>query len=290
MASAREYCFKVNDLEIAARIWGPEDGIPVIAIHGWLDNCASFDAIAPLLTGCRIVALDLAGHGQSSHRSAHGSYNIWDDCIDILAIADELGWDQFNLLAHSRGALVALLLSASIPDRFTNIVLLDGIFTPPSDPQEAAKQLGEYIVDQRKYQQVAPRVHKSIKAAIELRCKKNSLSKEDCEPLVRRGMRKLTTAIDDKEGYIWRHDSRAQGASAFKLTGEHHKSFLNALKTPCFLLVAEHGLSAWIDMIESVKQYDIIDVLRHAGGHHMHMESSQVLSLSKLISNRLGLK
>ena len=55
-------------IELAAHVFGPEDGIPVIALHGWLDNANSFARLAPKLHGLRIVALDLAGHGHSAHR------------------------------------------------------------------------------------------------------------------------------------------------------------------------------------------------------------------------------
>ena len=46
-----------NELQIplphgtmAAKVWGSPDGIPVLGLHGWMDNAATFDGIAPLLT------------------------------------------------------------------------------------------------------------------------------------------------------------------------------------------------------------------------------------------------
>lgn len=50
-------------IELAAHLFGPEDGLPVIALHGWLDNANSFARLAPKLQGMRIVALDMAGTG-----------------------------------------------------------------------------------------------------------------------------------------------------------------------------------------------------------------------------------
>lgn len=49
----------------------------MIALHGWLDNAASFSLLAPLLANQRILALDLDGHGYSGHRPAGAQYLLW---------------------------------------------------------------------------------------------------------------------------------------------------------------------------------------------------------------------
>ncbi|MGH8605107.1 MAG: alpha/beta fold hydrolase, partial [Gammaproteobacteria bacterium] len=51
-----------------AKRWGSDQGAPLIALHGWLDNAASFDPLASYLDEFDLVALDLAGHGLSDHR------------------------------------------------------------------------------------------------------------------------------------------------------------------------------------------------------------------------------
>ena len=41
-----------------AKVWGPPDGKPVIACHGWLDNAGAFDNLIPLLPkNLRIISL-----------------------------------------------------------------------------------------------------------------------------------------------------------------------------------------------------------------------------------------
>lgn len=64
-AQVEEIRLNLGHIELAAHLFGPADGIPVIALHGWLDNANSFARLAPRLKGLRIVALDLAGHGYS---------------------------------------------------------------------------------------------------------------------------------------------------------------------------------------------------------------------------------
>ena len=66
--SARDIELQLPHIRIAAREWGDPEGEPVLAIHGWLDNAASFDTLAPLLAELHLVALDLPGHGRSQHR------------------------------------------------------------------------------------------------------------------------------------------------------------------------------------------------------------------------------
>lgn len=34
---------------IAAKVWGSQQALPVLCLHGWLDNASSFDRLIPLL-------------------------------------------------------------------------------------------------------------------------------------------------------------------------------------------------------------------------------------------------
>jgi hypothetical protein len=46
-----------------AKVWGPDDGVPVLAVHGLMDNAGSFDTLAPLLPPhVRLVCLELCGN------------------------------------------------------------------------------------------------------------------------------------------------------------------------------------------------------------------------------------
>ncbi|MFU8802269.1 MAG: alpha/beta fold hydrolase, partial [Bradymonadaceae bacterium] len=82
----QELILDVQGLRLAARAFGPDDGQPILALHGWLDNAATFDKLIPLLgDGLRIVSLDLPGHGLSS--GARASIDDFDDyggCLRAL--------------------------------------------------------------------------------------------------------------------------------------------------------------------------------------------------------------
>ena len=113
----RERKFELPAYSLAAEVWGSPGDRPILASHGWLDNAGSFELLAPLLPGCEIVALDLAGHGSSGSRSVDSAYNLWQDVGDLLDVADELAWPRCTLLGHSRGAGISMLFAATFPER-----------------------------------------------------------------------------------------------------------------------------------------------------------------------------
>ena len=111
-------------ITLRGRAWGPVDGEPWLVLHGWLDNCASFDFLCPLLLKAaagrgkpmRLVCLDFAGHGHSSHR--HGcSYTTADHVHDTRMAVLRLGWDEFNIIGHSMGGGIAATLAGPYPSR-----------------------------------------------------------------------------------------------------------------------------------------------------------------------------
>ena len=141
-APVEEVRLSLPYIELAAHLFGPEDGLPVIALHGWLDNANSFARLAPKLQGVRIVALDMAGHGHSAHRPAGAGYALWDYVFDVLQVAEQLGWKRFALLGHSLGAIVSLVLAGALPERVTHLGLIDGVVPPTAAGENAAERLG----------------------------------------------------------------------------------------------------------------------------------------------------
>ena len=59
----------LNSDQISGQEWGDSSGEAWIALHGWLDNCGTFDNLAPFFQNNqkRFLAIDLPGHGFSSH-------------------------------------------------------------------------------------------------------------------------------------------------------------------------------------------------------------------------------
>lgn len=63
-----ELSWQINGLNLCGLSWGTPDLPPLLMLHGWLDNAASFALLAPLMKGYYVVAIDLTGHGKSDRR------------------------------------------------------------------------------------------------------------------------------------------------------------------------------------------------------------------------------
>ncbi len=109
-AAPEELEIQTSTLRLSAKCWGNPDGVPILAFHGWLDNAATFDHLAPFLKEFRLVSLDLPGHGLSDHRSAGSSYHFSDIIVDVLEVLTVLGWNRFLLLGHSTVFYIHLTL------------------------------------------------------------------------------------------------------------------------------------------------------------------------------------
>lgn len=261
----KEQVFVLCDRKLSALCSGEPGDIPLLALHGWLDNAESFAPLSQHLPGYHLVALDLAGHGRSDHRSADGEYNIWNDLPDILAVVDALGWQRFHLLGHSRGAAIASLFASACADRVQSLVLLDAYLGQAADPAKVASQLNNYMQDKQRLFNKPSRLFADPQQAISLRAGKG-VGPVAAERLVKRNL------VASDGGWRWSTDPRLQGASAFKLTAAHNAAIMSGLTMPTLILLAEQGLSSPAAVLPDFAANIVIETV--PGGHHCHMEES----------------
>jgi pimeloyl-ACP methyl ester carboxylesterase len=265
-----EVRLRLPHIELAAHLYGPEDGMPVIALHGWLDNAASFSRLAPLLPGLRIVALDFAGHGHSDHRPPGGSYAIWDYAHDVLQVAEQFGWQRFSLLGHSMGAIVSVLLAGAMPERIARLALIDGLIPYTGEADTAPQKLGEALKAQLALAGKSKPVYAEFDRAVQARMRGvGAVSREAAELLAQRGLMPVPG------GYTWRTDSRLTLPSPLRLTQAHALAFVRSLQCPAKLVMAQQGmLLAQPSMTQLVEGLPI-DVSQLPGGHHLHLDDDE---------------
>ena len=99
-------------------------GDAVVFVHGfggslesWQEN---FTAVAT--AGRTVAALDLPGHGESS--ADVGSGSLEELATAVLGYLDAMGLDRVNLVGHSMGAAICLVLADRVPHRVRSLTLI----------------------------------------------------------------------------------------------------------------------------------------------------------------------
>ncbi len=259
----------------AAKRWGNGNGPKILALHGWLDNAASFDHLAPLIPEADLVALDFPGHGYSAHRPRGIRYHYLDYVSDVINVADALNWDRFIVLGHSLGAGIASITSGALPDRIERLILIEGLGAMSREPGEAPKFLAKSITQMRNLTKKAPPVYQHMDDMIAARASVGDMKQSSVEVLVNRG----TVQLED--GVAWRSDPRLRVTSPSYLTDEQVLAYLGAIQAPVLLILAENGiftdksyLKRRCDKIRKLKQVTL------PGSHHLHLDDPVPISKS----------
>ncbi|RYY75315.1 MAG: alpha/beta fold hydrolase [Gammaproteobacteria bacterium] len=265
---AYELVFEVQGVQFAAQAWGNPKHLPVMALHGWLDNSASFFALAPLLKDVFIVAVDLAGHGRTGHRKTSLPYNIWEDVPEIFTIADQLGWEKFSLLGHSRGAIISTLAAGTFPERIAHVALIEGMLPDFKSSDDTPAQLASSIEGMKAQLSKKLTLYPNLATAITARERGMfPLSHDAAKAITERGIKR----VENK--YQWSTDQRLMVPSAVKFLPDQMKAFINRIKCPISLVLGKQGIpELFPDFVDTVKKYPQINLSILSGGHHLHME------------------
>ena len=131
----------VGPLTFDAVVDGPEDGIPVLLLHGFPQSAACWRRVTPALaaSGKRTVAPDLRGYSPGARPLDAADYGIEALVGDALAIADAQGWDRFHIVGHDWGGALAWHTAGRHPERIETLSVLS---TPHPAAFLAAKQGG----------------------------------------------------------------------------------------------------------------------------------------------------
>lgn len=110
----------VNGIELAYEVQGA--GEPVLFVHGaiWADFLRPL-AEQPAFDGFRRIRHHRRGYGES--RGPAAGFDV--QAADIVALLDHLEVDRAHLVGHSEGAMIALVLASSSPDRVRSLALLE---------------------------------------------------------------------------------------------------------------------------------------------------------------------
>jgi pimeloyl-ACP methyl ester carboxylesterase len=124
-ATIERFEVSVGDLTFQARRSGPRDGRPVILLHGVPQTSACWVAQLEALgaAGYHAVAFTQRGYSPGARIDDVAAYTMDKLTGDVLGVADELGFDRFDVVGHDFGAGVAWSLAGFHTDRVSTVAI-----------------------------------------------------------------------------------------------------------------------------------------------------------------------
>ncbi|NCG21877.1 MAG: alpha/beta fold hydrolase [Rhodobacterales bacterium] len=220
-------------LRLRVCTWGEaqSDQLPTLILHGFLEQGASWNGVAELLSG-QVYAPDQRGHGLSDHVGAGGYYHFWDYVRDVDALVEWLG-GQVNLVGHSMGGGVASLYAGTRPDAVRSLVIIEGLGPPGTMPM-ALPRARSFLKSMRN-----PTAHPlmpDVQNGVDRVRKYNPNIPEDvAHTLVSR----TTKAVEG--GLTWTWDALHRSRSPVPFNPELYLTWVRAITAPT--LVIEGGTS-----------------------------------------------
>src|SRR3954469_22638266 len=102
---------------------GPDDGEPVLLLHGFPQDHREYDLLLPRLhaAGLRTYVLDQRGYSPGARPAEVQAYRITEPVADAVAVLDALGIEKAHVIGHDWGAVVAWMLAGLHPDRLRTL-------------------------------------------------------------------------------------------------------------------------------------------------------------------------
>lgn len=268
-----EFNIKIPNKLIAAVACGPTNAKPILALHGWLDNAASFIPLAAHMPDFRLIAIDFQGHGLSEHAPAGCYFHFEDYIADVINIIDSLGLQQCSLLGHSLGAGIASIVAGVIPERITALGLIDGIGPISINEDQMPEMMRKSINEYAKLAEKKLTLYANKDDAIKARLSASKIQKSSVELLVSRGLK------DTGKGFIWRTDPRLMLKPLALFVESQISAFLKNISAKTCLLRPSPGWpfdeNLFTSRIHFLKD---IEVHRIPGDHHIHMDNPAVVA------------
>ncbi|RZF42462.1 hypothetical protein LSTR_LSTR013226 [Laodelphax striatellus] len=142
---------------ISGKWWGPKDRQPILVLHGWQDNAASFDRLAPLLPHhISLLCIDMIGHGRSSHfPKGNMYYFFWDAVVMVRRIVKHFDWQKVSILGHSRGGSIGYMYTAFYPHEVELLISLDIAYPKWEPTEKLVEETGKAVDKFLMYEQMS---------------------------------------------------------------------------------------------------------------------------------------
>lgn len=286
----KERSFQLKHLTLTALTFGNPNDKPILCLHGYLDNAASFLPViqaSDILTNRYIIALDFAGHGHSDHRSADAHYHFLDYVSDLAELFVMNNWQEIDIVGHSMGAMVASAFAAAFPEYVKSLTLIDAFGFICSPVVQTTKQLRKGLLS--RLQPCKEPKYFSESSAVKARMYVSDLNMPCAKTIVQRSLvavelpeeNTLTTSHNKSSmimNYRWRSDPRLRAISPYRLSIEQGQQLYKDIKCPVLLISGEQGMAMVKTGLKNFStQLSNLTIRELSGGHHVHMEQAKAL-------------
>lgn len=228
---------------VSAIAWGSQQDKPVLVVHGTLDNAGSFTRLIKILPkNYYYVAIDLPGHGKSSHYPQGINLDFYNYVLSIYYVIEQLKWKKCFYIGHSFGGQLGIMLSIIHPGIIERIISIDALVSKICDNNMLAKRIKfiqEATIFTMNKNKSTLYTKEQIMDAL-LNRRDFQLNIEAAEALFDRA----TTKIDNNV-YKLNRDPRMRASVGALFSYEQSSSIINNIEIPILLIVAKES---WYDL------------------------------------------
>ncbi len=115
---------EVNGISLFVRTAGPDDGYPLLLLHGWPDSSRCWDRVSALLApDYRLIIPDQRAFGRSAMPDGIESYRMKELLGDVTGLLDWAGANRAAIVGHDFGGSVTWQAGAWLAERLDSIVV-----------------------------------------------------------------------------------------------------------------------------------------------------------------------
>lgn len=280
MAEPADRFYESQGLRLHYVDWGNEAAPPLILVHGGLDHCRNWDAIArELQPHFHIMAPDLRGHGDSEWAKG-SSYTLIDNVYDLTRLMRFAGLQHAAIVGHSMGGMVALAYAGTYPEKVTRLGILDGAFLSGSQPAPIHEQMTRWIGQLDRIAEHQESTFRNIEeAAQRLSTRNKRLTPALALHLASHGVRKGADGL-----YRWKFDHYQRARAPYRLSSEDYIALWSRITCPTLLMWGDESfLPDPEGLLAHFRQAELVKIA--GAGHWLHHDRlGEVLgSLRKLL-------
>ncbi|MEO1656268.1 MAG: alpha/beta hydrolase [Pseudomonadota bacterium] len=142
------YQVRANNLVFRARVFGSSnDGPGVVMLHGHPETSIMWEPLASeaAARGYRVIAFDQRGYSPGARPQGVDPYLADHQVSDVLAVADVMGFDQFHLVGHDWGSVIAWATAILHEERLTSLTTM-AIPHPQTLVKDVVEETPAYIL------------------------------------------------------------------------------------------------------------------------------------------------